>query len=121
MTRLCCASGSTLLEVLFVSALMATLGGIAVPQALVAIDDFRAAGAARYVSGRLQRARMEAVLRSADVALQFVSATDGFRFTVYVDGNRNGVRSRDIQRAIDRALGAAERLSDHFTGVDFGS
>src|SRR5438034_6100025 len=121
MTRLCCASGSTLLEVLFVSALMATLGGIAVPQALVAIDDVRAAGAARYVSGRLQRARMEAVMRSADVAIKFTQAADSYSYAVYVDGNRNGVRTADISKNVDRELLPAERLTDQFPGVDFGA
>jgi hypothetical protein len=40
---------------------------------------------------------------------------------VYVDGNRNGVLTREIQRGIDRRIGAPERLSDQFTGVDFGA
>ena len=44
MTRSSSQRGSTLLEVLFVSGVVATLGGIAVPQTLVALDDFRAAG-----------------------------------------------------------------------------
>jgi hypothetical protein len=113
--------GSTLLEMVFVSGVVATLGGIAVPQTLIALDDYRAAGAARYVSGRLQRARMEAVMRSAEVAIKFTQTTTGYSYTTYVDGNRNGVRTTDISRNIDRELLPAERLPDQFAGVEFGA
>ena len=115
------ARGSSVLEVAFVAATICTLGGFAVPQTLAALDDYRAAGAARYLSGRLQRARMEAILRSADVALQIVQTPAGYTVGVYADGNRNGVKSRDIQRGVDRVLLAPERLADHFPGVDFGA
>jgi len=121
MTRFRSSSGSTVLEVLFVSGVMATLGGIAVPQALTALDDIRAAGAARYLAGRLQRARMEAVMQSADVAIRFTQDAAGYSYAMYVDGNRNGVRSTDITKSVDRELAPAERLSDHFPGVAFGA
>jgi type II secretory pathway pseudopilin PulG len=113
--------GYTLLELLFVSGCVSVLGGIAVPQALTTLDDVRAAGAARYISGRLQRARMEAVMRSADVALRFSQDAAGYSYNVYVDGNRNGVRSADISKGVDRELMPLERLSDHFPGVAFGA
>ena len=113
-------SGFTAVEVLFAAALIATLGGIAVPPVLRALDDYRATGAARYVATRLQRARMEAVHRSADTAIRFVPTAAGYAFAVYVDGNGNGVLSRDIASNIDQPLGPPERLSDSFTGVDFG-
>src|SRR5437867_557991 len=98
--------GYSLIELVFVVGTLATLSGIAVPPLLTSIDDFRAAGAARYLSARLQRARIEAVMRSADVALQVTQNGAGYQFAVYVDGNRNGVRTREIQRGIDRVIGA---------------
>ncbi len=121
MTGLRSQRGTTLLEIVFVSGVVATLGSVAVPQTLVALDDYRAAGAARYMSGRLQRARMEAVMRSADVAIKFTQTTAGYSYTTYVDGNRNGVRTADISKNVDRELLPAERLPDQFAGVDFGA
>ena len=121
MTGLRSQRGTTLLEMVFVSGVVATLGGIAVPQTLVALDDSRAAGAARYLSGRLQRARMDAVMRSADVAIKFTQTATGYSYTTYVDGNRNGVRTTDISKGVDRELLPAERLPDQFAGVDFGA
>jgi hypothetical protein len=64
---------------------------------------------------------MEAVARSADVAVQFTETKDGYRYAVYRDGNRNGVRMRDIEDGIDRRIAPVERLPEQFTGVDFGA
>lgn len=111
----------SLIELIFVLGLAATLTGIAVPQTTRALDDLRAAGAAHYVAGRLQLARMDAVSRTRDTAMQFAATGSTYAFTVYVDGNRNGVRSTDIQRGIDTAIAHSERLSDQFPGVDFGT
>ena len=38
----------------------------------------------------------------------------------YVDGNRNGVLTRDIARGIDLPITAVERLDYHLAGVEFG-
>ena len=113
--------GFTGLELLFVVAVVATMGGVAVPPVLRALDDYRAAGAVRYMATRLQRIRMEAMLRSSDVGVKFFTSSTGYVFAVYVDGNRNGVLSHDILDGIDWQLGVSERLGDNFTGVDFGT
>jgi prepilin-type N-terminal cleavage/methylation domain-containing protein len=113
-------NGYTLIELMFVMTLGVTLGAIAAPQLLASVDDVRAGGAVRYVATRLEQARMEAIVRAADVGWQFVDGGNGYSYTIYLDGNRNGIRSRDIQRGIDLPIGAVERLSDQFAGVDFG-
>jgi len=113
-------AGYSVLELIFVSALMVTIGGIAVPQVLAGLDEFRAAGAARYISARLYRTRMEAVMRSTPVAIQFSQSAAGYRYSVFRDGNGNGVLTSDIRAGIDPPLGVAESLRDHFSGIDFG-
>jgi prepilin-type N-terminal cleavage/methylation domain-containing protein len=113
-------SGYSLVELVCVMAIVGTLGALTVPGLLATLDDLRALGAARYVAARLQRARMEAVARSSDVALQFVSTADGYAYGVYVDGNGNGIRTADIQHGIDRELMPPEHLPALFNGVDFG-
>jgi type II secretory pathway pseudopilin PulG len=120
-TRSPSGRGYSLLEVVLVLGMALTVSALAVPQSLAAIDDFRAMGAARYISARLQRARMEAVMRSAEVAMQFSETPEGYTYAVFLDGNRNGVLARDIQNGSDRCIGAHERLFDQFTGVDFGA
>jgi type II secretory pathway pseudopilin PulG len=115
-------AGYSLIELMMAMALSVTMTAAAVPQYLTGIDDLRASGAARHLSSRLQRARMEAVMRSTSVGVQFTAVpTGGYSYTVYVDGNRNGVLTRDIQRGVDRVIAAAERLPDSFAGIEFGA
>ena len=104
-----------------VMALVVTMSAAALPEYLTTLDDVRASGAARHISGRFQRARMAAVMRSATVGVQFTQTSGGYSYAVYLDGNRNGVLTRDIQRGIDLRIAALERLPDQFTGVEFGA
>ena len=55
------------------------------------------------------------------VGMKFTQSAAGYSYAVYVDGNRNGVLSRDIQSGIDRLIVPAERLPDQFPGVEFGA
>jgi hypothetical protein len=64
---------------------------------------------------------MEAAARNVDVALRFTESGTSFLYGAYADGNRNGVRSADVDRGIDWRLSAEERLSDQFPQVDFGA
>ena len=113
-------TGYSLVELVFVTALIGTVSAVAVPGILATIDESRAIGATRYLSTRLQHVRMESVARSVDVGLKFVEASDGYSYTTYVDGNGNGLRASDIHDGIDRAIQPAERLRDLFYGVDLG-
>jgi hypothetical protein len=63
---------------------------------------------------------MEAVARSADVALQFIPVNGGYTYAAYVDGNGNGVRTSEIQDGTDSRIAAGERLPDRYSGVEFG-
>lgn len=103
---------------LFVTALVATLGGIAVPQSLATIDRSRAWAATRYLSARIALARAQAAKRSAYVAIRFEHDASGVAFGTFVDGNRNGVRTRDIASGADRPLDPPIRLSHLFSGVE---
>ena len=121
MTGFTADRGYTLLELLAVMTISVTLSASALPGYLTMVDDVRASGAAYHVSGRLQRARMEAVMRSATVGVQFTQTAAGYSYAVYLDGNRNGVLTRDIQRGVDKLITAAERLPEQFSGVEFGA
>jgi hypothetical protein len=114
-------SGYSLIELVFALGLAGTLAGIAIPQILAALDDYQAYGAVRYVSGRLHEARMTAVTRTVNTAMRFTIAGRSYKYAVYLDGNRNGVRSVDISDGVDPEIQKEERLSDLFPGVDFGA
>jgi prepilin-type N-terminal cleavage/methylation domain-containing protein len=112
-------AGYSLLELLFVVALMVILSVSAVPAVLSVIDGTRARGAARYLGARLQLARLEAIKRSTHVGLR-IDASAGYRFAAYVDGNGDGIRTRDIRAGTDWPLGSPERIDASFAGVGFG-
>jgi hypothetical protein len=111
---------ATFAELATVLGLVGTVTATTLPRLVVGLDDARVAGAARYVSSRLAEARMDAVKRSCEVALRVSVAGGHYSFSVYVDGNHNGVLTRDIQRGIDRQVLGPEKLSHNFRNVDFG-
>ena len=113
-------AGWTLVELLFVSTVFAVVAGMSVPFLATGLDRSRTEAAARYLASRFALARMEAVKRSASVAIRFGDRRSAHEFTVYVDGNGNGVRALDIERQVDRPIGRSERLGDSFPGVTIG-
>jgi prepilin-type N-terminal cleavage/methylation domain-containing protein len=113
-------TGYTLLEMLFVVSLGATLAAVALPLTSSTVDRLRAASAARYVAGRLATARLEAIRRSTTVALRFDRVDNDYTMTPFVDGNGNGLRAAEIPLGIDRPSGRAERLGERFDGTGFG-
>jgi type II secretory pathway pseudopilin PulG len=114
-------TGFSLVDLLAAITLFAILTGISAPLLLATLDDLRAFAATRYLSSRLQQARMEAVSRTANVAVRFERDNLGYVYAVYLDGNRNGVLSRDIQTGVDRELERPRRLSEGFSGVEFAA
>ena len=112
--------GFTILELLFAVAIAGTLAAIAVPHSLRALDDFRTRAAARYVAQRLSAARFDAIKRSAAHGLRFQPDGADYRMSLVVDGNRNGLRTVDLDHGVDRTLSEPERLDTHFAGVTFG-
>ena len=114
-------AGYCLIELAAAIGISAAIAAAAVPQVLVTVDDSRALGAARYVAARLYDTRMEALTRSTHVAMRFAFNGSAYEYTVYQDGNGNGVLARDIRSGADTAIRTVERLPDRFGGVDFGA
>lgn len=114
-----CCRGFSLLELLFVVSILATVSAVTVPELTGAVDRYRALGAARHVAATLQKARVLAVSSGANVGVRFMRDGDRFRFAMYVDGNRNGLSTRDIVDGTDPPIGAADGL-EQFGGVRFG-
>jgi len=114
---MCMACGYTLIEVLFVTMLVAVVTAAVVPQALAAVDRSRTLSAARYLASRMAQARFQAVSRGATIALRFDTTTAGVPFAVFVDGNHNGVLTQDIHNGTDPQLQPPLRLGDLYAHV----
>lgn len=111
----------SLIELLFVLGVAATLAAAAAPGLLAGIEGARTLAAGRFVAARLQQARAQAIARSRDTALLITRDAAGYAVAVLEDGNRNGVLSADIAAGIDVPVGEPERIADRFPGVDFGA
>ncbi len=108
------------MEVLFTTALITVIAGIALPMGADVLDELRTGAAARYLAARIAYSRMDAVNRSRSVALRFESSTPDYQFSSYVDGNGNGVRTAEIRSGVDPPVGVARQLWHDFNGVHFG-
>jgi hypothetical protein len=107
---------------MFALGVAATMAGVTTPRLIAAADEVRIAGAARHVSAMFQRTRWEAVRRNASAAVRFApGATGGYVLAAYVDGNANGVLSRDITSGADPSISPPESIPEKFAGVDFAA
>lgn len=112
--------GFTVVDLVFTCAVVCVVCAVAIPQARSTIERARAVAAARYLASRMALARAQAVGRSTTIALRFVEGTTGITVTAVQDGNRNGVRARDIDLQIDKSIEAPITLADLFPGVEIG-
>jgi type II secretory pathway pseudopilin PulG len=107
-------------EILFVLTIIVVVSAMAIPQVVAGLDRSRGLIAARYLAGRLSQARIQAVTRSAAVALRFEQQPDGIAFETFQDGNHNGVRTSEIQGEVDFSIEPPTRLWELFPGVAIG-
>jgi type II secretory pathway pseudopilin PulG len=103
-----------------VLALVGVLSAIAIPQVLVGVDRSRTVAAAHYVQQQCGAARLLAVSRSANVGVRFREQAGEYVMQTFVDRNRNGVRTADIDDGVDVPLGPPESLGANFPGVRIG-
>ena len=106
-----------MLELVFVAGVTVVVAAMAIPQTLASIERSRALAATRYLAGQLALARSQAVGRAATVALRFEIVNGGVAYSVFKDGNRNGVRAAEISAGIDRQIAATAAVADLFPRV----
>jgi Tfp pilus assembly protein FimT len=94
--------------------------GVAVPGILAGVDRSRAVAAAHFVSQQCGAARVQAINRSTKVGLQFREQGRDYTIQAFVDSNRNGIRTAEINSGIDVPLGPPTSLSANFPGVRIG-
>ena len=112
--------GFSLVEALLAIGLLMVLAALATPSVLRGLDDARGTSAARHIAGLARFTRAQAALRSAFAGLRFERDGGGYGYAVYVDGNGNGLSTRDVRRGVDRPITAVERIGDRFAGVTIG-
>ncbi len=105
--------GVALVDAVSALALSLTMAAMAVPVIGGTLDREHTIVGAQRLAGQLQRARMEALKRSAAVAIRLEVVGERASARLYVDGNGNGVLQRDINRGTDRPLAGVEWMDAH--------
>jgi len=98
-------NGWNLLELIVVLAIAALAAAIGVPPLLDISSSVRLSLAAQELGGTLRLARSEAARRGVNVAVKFRPGPKGSAtYTLYRDGDGDGVLNKDIDRGVDPPL-----------------
>jgi type II secretory pathway pseudopilin PulG len=109
-----------LLELLVVLLILALLAGAAAGPVREGMRRARLRSAATELARRMMAARWQAVSRHASIGLRFEQEGDGWRVVTYLDGDADGIRSRDIASGTDLPMGTVYRPQERRPGVRFG-
>ncbi len=113
--------GFQLAELVVSLAVLVLILLLGAPSLVQAAGDMRLRLAAFELAGVLRLARASAVRLDANVAVKFRTEKDGaVTFTLYRDGDGDGVLNKDIDAGVDRPIEPPRRLSNLGRGVGFG-
>lgn len=112
--------GRSLLEVVLVLALMLASASMLVPNLRAYSQEAQITGAAQAFRGRFREAYSTAIRRNVETAIRFESGAGGTSYSLYVDGNGNGVLSADIESGRDRRIAGPIALDTGLSGVRVG-
>jgi len=105
------ANGFQLIELILVLALTALVAMVGLPWFVQGATAIELDLASAEVVGALRQARASAIRLGVKVGLKFREQERGvFTFTLYRDGDGDGVRSKDIESGVDPPIGPPRHL-----------
>ena len=113
--------GFSLLEMTISVAIILTMAAVAAPAFRAHFADAHLVGAAQQFKSRFRLAHSTAVRKGVYTAIRFERREDGgVTYSVYADGNGNGVLAADITKGTDRRIEGPIALSGGAPGVWVG-
>jgi len=113
--------GFSLVEIVILLAVLSILASAVLPAFFRSTARLRLSLAAREVASVLRVARLYAVRHNAKVAVKFTTESNGrVTFSIFRDGDGDGVRNRDIDAGTDLRLTAPRRLAHLGSAIRFG-
>jgi len=112
--------GRTLLEMLAAIAIILITASVAIPHLKAYSVEAHLLAAGRTFKGEFMKARSIAVRSSAQTAIRFEDGRQGPSYSVYMDGNHNGVLSHDIAAGTDRRIAGPLPLNGGASDVRVG-
>lgn len=110
----------TLIDSLTVLAIVGMVAAISWPSLTPAIERTELRLATGEIAAAFYQARIYALRHSANVAVAFEVRDDGVFWTLYRDGDDDGVRRDDMKRGKDVAVTGARRLERFGARIRFG-
>ncbi len=118
-TRPHTSRGFSFSEITAVVAILGVVTAMALP-ALTRFENNAAfRGACNEVAHLLVMARDRAILKGQETGLRWVASGGDLVFTMYEDGNRNGVLTDDIKKGIDKKVFGPFSLRGKYPGIAF--
>ena len=102
--------GRTLLEMVIVLALVLALAAILTPNLRAYSQEVQLMAAAQAFRGQFREAYSIAIAKNVQTAIRFETGPAGPTYSIYVDGNHNGVLSADIASGVDRRVAGPRPL-----------
>ena len=112
--------GHTLLEMLAAVAIILITASVTIPYLKAYSVEAHLLAAGRTFKSEFMKAKSIAVRSRAQTALRFEDGPQGPSYSVYMDGNHNGVRSADIAAGADRRIAGPLPLNGGASDVRVG-
>jgi prepilin-type N-terminal cleavage/methylation domain-containing protein len=109
--------GFTLAEILVVVAILAVVVASAAPSLRAYSAEAKPLAAGQLFKGEFRKARSMAIATGVQTALRFEPGPEGMYFSIYRDGNHNGVLRTDIGAGRDPRVAGPFKLTGPELGV----
>jgi hypothetical protein len=111
--------GFSLIDLVAALGILGVFFAIAIPYFHGLVAQVMLRGACQEIALIFMRARGDAIFYGADVGVKWVSVAGDVVFTIYKDGNRNGVRSADILSGRDPLVAGPFSMRRRYQNVTF--
>lgn len=112
--------GFSLFELLVVVFIVGVLAAVSLPHLKAYTVEAHLLGVGQTFVGEFRRAHSIAIRRNVQTAIRFEKMDGVDYYSTYLDGNRNGVLSADIDAGIDPRIAGPSRLDGNTRGVRVG-